>query len=493
MVEAVESESDAGILGYEPWDIKELLIESAMRGHFDPAMTRQLKDEDLLRAVSLDPKELEGTNYGEPLYIGDDLYTALRKQDYSIARRAYLHNIGNKLEEDSKVHNQISDMLDVELKQRVPQKHLDRPRSILGKVAPANQLIMQVQQANTHKFTLVAAARVKAAMLAEDLYNPIDLPRNLIDFVVHLTSLRGGHAGTTQIQRLCFRFPDNPYDSSSYISFLAQLQEATQLSTITPLEPGEPYRTTLKNESYDDHGFNEDTGTPSNALGIMLPTPPDSFTTTPAPLQPKRDVKGYTINDGPWVYTSKRHWKVLTGKTGEEKDRKITDKNSYNNMIQILKAQTTIVVSKEGKKEVVKPVIGTLFVEIMHTLDAAALKRWTEEKESDAEEEKGFRASLLSQGFSQDDIGEPYHAYIKRSIASEKEKASREHYTEKLKETANERITTMTEDMRKEFFGRYSPAFAQAPFEAEVEGQKERMLRQLEEAIKKIPKNTSGF
>ena len=63
------------------------------------------------------------------------------------------------------------------------------------------------------------------------------------DFTVLLTTLRGGYAGTTQTQRLYFNFPKKNDTLSSYADFLALLQDASQLSVIPPLKPGEPYRT----------------------------------------------------------------------------------------------------------------------------------------------------------------------------------------------------------------------------------------------------------
>lgn len=212
-------------------------------------------------------------------------------------------------------------------------------------------------------------------MLSPDAHDPFNSLRDKYDFIVVLTTLRGGYAGTTQKQRLYFNFPETRDDSTSYFTFLARLQEATQLSVIPPLEPGEPYRPSLgpADETETRHNHDEDTGSPVNALGIMLPTPPDSFTTASAPLQPKRDEEGYTVKDGAWIYTSKLYQRVVEGKLGLEKDKKVTDKSSYDNMLLVLKSQKVTALNKEKGRVAVKPPQGTLIVEITHVRNPVEL------------------------------------------------------------------------------------------------------------------------
>lgn len=220
---------------------------------------------------------------------------------------------------------------------------------------------------------IIAGARVKAAMLSPGPHDPLDSPRDKYDFEVLLTTLRGGYAGTTQEQRLYFNYPGSRDDSSSYRDFLARLQEATQLSIIPPLEPGEPYRTSsgFMDDTSALHGFDDDTGTPANALGIMLHTPPDSFTTAPAPINPRRDVKGYTVNDGPWIYTSVLNGqKSMIGKLGPEEHKKLSDKDSYDNMILVLEKQVGYMKNEKGVTQTVKALPKALVVHITHVRDA---------------------------------------------------------------------------------------------------------------------------
>jgi len=184
------------------------------------------------------------------------------------------------------------------------------------------------------------------------------------DFTVLLTTLRGGYAGTTQTQRLYFNFPKKNDTLSSYADFLALLQDASQLSVIPPLKPGEPYRTSgFTSNPPPRYGDDNDSNVPANALGIMLPTPPDSFTTAPTP-QLKRDTKGYTILDGPWIYTIKRGKNILKSNLREERDRKLDDKVSYDNMVQLLKDQKGSEIGNDQKSSPSSP--GTLVVEIVH-------------------------------------------------------------------------------------------------------------------------------
>ncbi|KAL5322709.1 hypothetical protein ACEPPN_010684 [Leptodophora sp. 'Broadleaf-Isolate-01'] len=474
---AESEKADVDTPRYTAFEMKELLIEFAMRACPNPAMTVNLKDNDLLRAATFDPVEHEAVHIGAPLYTGPNLHTALENQTYEAERNGFLNTIGDMLAPDKVLQHEIKGMLDEELKQRGHSQFL--------------AMDVPIQR----KFVIVASARIKAAMLSPDAHDPFNSLRDKYDFIVVLTTLRGGYAGTTQKQRLYFNFPETRDDSTSYFTFLARLQEATQLSVIPPLEPGEPYRPSLgpADETETRHNHDEDTGSPVNALGIMLPTPPDSFTTASAPLQPKRDEEGYTVKDGAWIYTSKLYQRVVEGKLGLEKDKKVTDKSSYDNMLLVLKSQKVTALNKEKGRVAVKPPQGTLIVEITHSMDAAAIKRWTEDQEAEAEEEKRFCSELQAQGFTDDDIGEPFGAYLKREIATEKEKASRGHFVEQYTENMKQKVKQKEAIVRDKYFSRYSPDFAQGPFDAEMEEHKEKFLTELKANLKRIPKDSSGF
>lgn len=188
--------------------------------------------------------------------------------------------------------------------------------------------------------------------------------RDHFDFTVLLTTLRGGYAGTTQTQRLYFNFPKKNDTLSSYVDFLALLQDASQLSVIPPLKPGEPYRTSgFTSDPPIRYGETSDPNVPANALGVMLPTPPDSFTTEPTP-EPEQDTKGYTILHGPWIYTIKRGQNILKSHLREERDRKLDGKVAYDNMVQLLKDQKGSEIGNGQKSSPSSP--GTLVVEIIH-------------------------------------------------------------------------------------------------------------------------------
>ncbi|KAK0127259.1 hypothetical protein ONS96_006810 [Cadophora gregata f. sp. sojae] len=199
---------------------------------------------------------------------------------------------------------------------------------------------------------------------------------------------------------------------------LVQLQDATQLSVIPPLEPGEPYRTSsTTTDPPSRNGDNVDANNPVNALGIMLPTRPASFTTFPF-SQSRRDEQGYTIRDGPWIYTSKKNSIILKGKLGEEKGKKLEDKISYDNMIQILRGERVSVTQMSVNAS--PSSLCALVVEIIHSMDRDAIKWHKEEQQAIDEEEKQFCEDLTAQGLTEDDFGEPFGAYLKKEIQMEK-------------------------------------------------------------------------
>ncbi|KAH7348479.1 hypothetical protein BKA65DRAFT_550551 [Rhexocercosporidium sp. MPI-PUGE-AT-0058] len=474
MAESEKADQDAP--QYTPFEMKELLIEFAMRSASNPIMTLNLTDNDLLRAASFDPEELEAVHTGGPFYTGPDLHTALEDLTYDFERTAFLMRVGRLLTPNKVLQQDIQEMLEEEMTQRGLSKYL-KETSIQRKII------------------LVAGARVKAAMLLPELHDPLVLSRDKCDFIVLLTTLRGGYAGTTQKHRLYFSFPETGDHSTSYITFLARLQEATQLSVIPPLEPGEPYCTSSgpMDEAPVNRNGDEDIGTPVNALGIMLLTPPGSFTTTSTPLQSKGGGKGYTLNDGAWIYTSKLCQRVVEGKLGPEEDKRLTDKASYDDMLQVLKRQKVFFRNNEGGRTAAKPPLGALVVDITHSMDTAAIKKWTEEQEAEAEEEKRFCMQLKGEGFAGEDIGEPYGAYLKREIAAEKEKASRSHYVEQNTGTMKQKLKQKEEAVKGKYFSRYSPDFAQGPFDAEMKGHKETLLQELNVKLENIAKDTSGF
>lgn len=126
-------------------------------------------------------------------------------------------------------------------------------------------------------------------------------------------------------------------------------------------------------------------------------------------------------------------------------------------------------------------------------MDAAAIKKYAEEQEAEDAGETRYRDELKAQGFSDDRVGEPYGAYLKRHIMEEKERAWRGHHTEKLKARTMQTLEKETKTLKDDFFNRYSPEFAQAPFEAAVADKKRKFLVELDVKVKRIAKCPSGF
>ncbi|KAH7412796.1 hypothetical protein BKA64DRAFT_770558 [Cadophora sp. MPI-SDFR-AT-0126] len=470
MTDSVQANDDSP-KKYSPFEVKELLIEFAMRNYHNHGMTTNLKDEDLDRVLSFELDGLETIDYGAPFYIGTDLYTALENLRYEAGRNDFLTTITVLPNSDTELLSQMRELLHEESKQ-------------LGYSAKELEHLSASQQV-----LIIAGARIKAATLAPEPQDA-SASRDHFDFTVLLTTLRGGYAGTTQTQRLYFKFPGEKDALSSYATLLARLQDATQLSVIPPLEPGEPYRTSSSTtDPAPLHGGDGDANTPVNALRIMLPTPPDSFTTFPA-TQLRRDRKGYTILDGAWIYTSKRGNIVLKGKLGEEKDKKLDDKASYDNMVEILKDQDT---ARKGQNEKSSPSPGALVVEITHSMDRDAIKRFEEEEEATKEEEERFRENVKADGLTDDDIGEPFGAHLKNAIATEKENASRAHWANSYQSMFEKSLKREEEILRARFLSSESPKHTQLEFDVEMEKVRSRLKKWLNQRLKGIPKGASGF
>lgn len=134
------------------------------------------------------------------------------------------------------------------------------------------------------------------------------------EFKVFLSSLVGGDGGSQKLcARLFFKYEDN--ERFSY--FLRCLQDETQLSTIppigipeSPLSPNFPSKNTERTDEVP--GFEE------WQFSSTSPSTMDSFASsctfsdsqslfqpqTPIlpPRRRRRSIRGYTLEDGPWLY-----------------------------------------------------------------------------------------------------------------------------------------------------------------------------------------------
>lgn len=108
-----------------PFQIKALLIESAMRNPQNNAMTTNITVDELERACSFDPDELESLDIGVPYYTGPDLHTALENLEYECERNAFLGKIAGFLNSRKDLQPEIIEMLDEELEQRGLAKYTD--------------------------------------------------------------------------------------------------------------------------------------------------------------------------------------------------------------------------------------------------------------------------------------------------------------------------------------------------------------------------------
>ena len=102
---------------YSPFEVKELLIEFAMRNYPKDSMTTNLRDEDLDRAISFEPDGLEAVEVGAPVYVGTDVFTAIEDLRYEAGRNDFLLTIGVQAKRDQELQRQMTVLLNEESKQ----------------------------------------------------------------------------------------------------------------------------------------------------------------------------------------------------------------------------------------------------------------------------------------------------------------------------------------------------------------------------------------
>jgi hypothetical protein len=179
-------------------------------------------------------------------------------------------------------------------------------------------------------------------------------------FQVKLQRLIGGFGGNTQTQTLYF-----PY-TTPFTEFLDALREATSLCTIPPEDSNEKKFLNFRKPS-QGHNEVEVTETALESQNITTVTLPESSVTKPASpdshsakntLLPPRNLKGYLLTDGDWIY--KKQKIHLRGDKKicivDDSDARIRNEFDYWTIVKTLRAANTAKeVPEFAQKEISTP------------------------------------------------------------------------------------------------------------------------------------------
>ncbi|EKD17565.1 uncharacterized protein L3040_006684 [Drepanopeziza brunnea f. sp. 'multigermtubi'] len=377
----MSSSSPAGMTNPAVWKLKEMLIEWRLTELTpEDVMALNSADLDFSELAVFDPNELEGVESGAPLYTGHDLYAAPRVGGSELLK----DGVFAILKANKALVPKVRELLDKELLQSGYGK------DYLGKRTNTMQ-----------KATALAIHRCTGTLRPFSDGEFKNLDRGKHGFEVLVTTLRNGHPQNRETTSLYFRY------TTKYHEFIEELRITTHKSAIPPINVAQLH-------SYDK---NEVADTQSKASGIAFPTLPHSFTAPSGPSSPRfqsqRDVQGYTLADGPWLYRVALNLNVISNcKAGAPPDREIKDADTYREMIDFLKDQ--------GKKKTAEAVITVL---VKHSLDEEACRRWRHHLEEEAAEEQRYAQRMKSLGRQhgeESDIGEPYMAAQTRRLAAQR-------------------------------------------------------------------------
>ncbi|PBP27071.1 hypothetical protein BUE80_DR001991 [Diplocarpon rosae] len=440
------------------WEAKELLIEYASQVYINDTLT--LTAIDPRKLASFDPDQLFEVDDGAPLYTGPDLHVTLeagamshyREKSMQEFYNTHFKNIPQGLLAQS-FQDGVADLLEKELAKLGYQKDLFEDH--------------------------LSKARALAIHRSKDGLIPFDSmefqeesleDRAKHEFDVLLVTLRGGFPGNIDTQRLYFDF------STEYHTFLAELQDASQLSVIPSVDVKLTKTTSSSVEFDDEVGPNQ-----QNALGIIHPSPTNplavgSGSSLRQSLKEKITDRGFTVAHGPWLYRVVRNLEVISvrQKNGvDDWNREIgKDRSSYLTMVDLVKAARR------------KTPDENITVLIKHSLDEEACTRWRKYLADEAAEDQRSRDDLRANGLDEE-IGEPFMASWWKRKADENAiitengiaAAHAEHVFQALQE---ERIRST-----QEHSGRYSPDYVQQAITGDVSTLREKLERAKTDAIKK--------
>ncbi|KAI9047972.1 hypothetical protein LZ554_007773 [Drepanopeziza brunnea f. sp. 'monogermtubi'] len=353
------------------WKLKEMLIEWRLTELTpEDVMAMNSADLDFSELAVFDPNELKGVESGAPLYTGHDFYAVPRGGGPEPLKDC----VFAILEANKALVPKVRELLDKEL------LHFGYGKDYLGKRTNTMQ-----------KATALAIHRCTGTLKPFSDGEFQNLDRGKYGFEVLVTTLRNGHPRNRETTSLYFGY------TTKYHEFIEELRITTHNSAIPPINVAQLH-------SYDK---NEVADTQSKTSGIAFPTLPHSFTIPSGPSSPRfksqRDVQGYTLADGPWLYRIALNLNIIPNcKAGTPPDREIRDAKTYQEMIDFLK--------DKGEKKTAEAVITVL---VKHSLDEEACRHWRRHLEEEAAEEQ-------TQYGEEPDIGEPYMAAQTRRLAAQR-------------------------------------------------------------------------
>ncbi|PBP22911.1 hypothetical protein BUE80_DR006184 [Diplocarpon rosae] len=440
------------------WEAKELLIEYASQAYINDTLT--LTAIDPRKLASFDPEQLFEVDDGAPLYTGPDLHVALEAGAMSHYRE-----------------KSMQEFYDTHFK-RIPQGIL--AQSFQGGVA--DLLEKELAELGYQKDLFeghLSKARALAIHRSKDGLIPFESTefqeesledRDKHEFDVLLVTLRGGFPGNIATQRLYFDF------STEYHTFLAELQDASQMSVIPPVDVKLTETTSPSVESHDEVDQNH-----QNALEIILPSPTNSLATGSGSsllqsFKGKNTDRGYTVAHGPWLYRVVRNLEVISvrQKNGiNDWNREIgKDRSSFLTMIDLVKAARR------------KTPDENITVLIKHSQDEEACTQWRNYLADEAVEDQRSRDDLRANGLDEE-IGEPFMASWSKRKADEnatitKNGIAAAHAEHVFRALQEERIRSA-----QDHSGRYSPDYVQQAIAGDVSTLREKLERAKTDAIKK--------
>jgi hypothetical protein len=155
-------------------------------------------------------------------------------------------------------------------------------------------------------------------------------------FKVYLHTLVGGHGDNFVVTKLFFSY------TTPFVYFLAILRDATQLCVIPPIDLYAKY---TNRRAYSPEPFSNSPSRRNSQFNVDLsrrgsPARMWQDSHTGRPRSP--GARGYTLNDGPWIYRI-----AVRGSGQKGANLELNDDRSYSMMIDTLKTGNTKVSGNE--------------------------------------------------------------------------------------------------------------------------------------------------
>jgi hypothetical protein len=192
-----------------------------------------------------------------------------------------------------------------------------------------------LQQRQAFPFHIPAPAKVpQAAALAQYrmmqssncLFKPKSKENKFSVFKIYLHTLVGGHGDNFVVTKLFFNY------TTPFIYFLAVLRDATQLCVIPPIDLYAKY---ANRRAYSPEPFSNSPSRRNSQFNVDLSRRGSSagMSQDPHSSRPRSPgARGYTLNDGPWIYRI-----AVRGSGHQGPNLELSEDRSYSMMIDTLK------------------------------------------------------------------------------------------------------------------------------------------------------------